>query len=177
MALDELEPLQGQLKVLDDTMYAKLRDSIAVQGFSFPFMVWRQPSQSDGTVRMRILDGHQRDVALRRMRDDEGWTVPKLPVVWIEADDERDAKSKILTINSRYGIMTTDSLAQFAIDADIDLAQLAAIVDLPEVDIAKALDTVGDQDPTRVEFDAYGDGTASNVKFVRCPECEHEFPA
>ena len=43
-----------------------------------------------------------------------------LPVDIIEADDEQDAKKKLLAITSQYGEFTTDGYAEFINDIEVD---------------------------------------------------------
>ena len=43
-----------------------------------------------------------------------------LPVDIIEADDEQDAKKKLLAITSQYGEFTTDGYAEFINDIEIE---------------------------------------------------------
>lgn len=88
IALDDLTGLQGGLKLLQPANLEKLRASILHYGFIAPLFVWKDKA---GTL--RILDGHQRVVALQSLRD-EGWHIPKLPVATVEASSERDAKRK-----------------------------------------------------------------------------------
>src|SRR5262245_14154200 len=96
--LDELEPFQGELKVLSEEDFQKGRASILRYGFSFPFFVWKSGTHN------YCLDGHQRDRILRRMRDDEGYKLPAgFPVAWIDAASVKEAKEKILLLSSQYG--------------------------------------------------------------------------
>jgi len=60
-------------------------------GFSFPFFVWRDKGK------LWVLDGHQRDKTLKRLEQD-GWKVPLLPVDYIEAGNQKEAKEKIRSL-------------------------------------------------------------------------------
>ena len=103
MDLDELIAIQGNLKDLSKENYLKLKKSILKHGFAFPFHAWKSP---DG---LKILDGTQRQRTLRSMRD-EGYYIPKLPVDFIHAKDEKEAKELILANISEYGNMTGQGL-------------------------------------------------------------------
>ena len=124
--LDQLEPLQGALKPLSDTNYEKLKQSIVERGFSFPFIVWQQTARGKKR-RYRIMDGHQRDIALKRMRDD-GYTIPPLPVSYVKAKTEKEAREGILLISSQYGEWNASSINTFIEDFDIDIDDLAPIL-------------------------------------------------
>src|SRR4051794_11831569 len=91
--LEDLVPLQGDLKELSEPSFEKLKQSILRHGITFPFFVW----QNAGTN--WILDGTQRDRVLKRMADD-GYQIPALPCSLIHAKDRREAAEKILLISS-----------------------------------------------------------------------------
>jgi ParB-like chromosome segregation protein Spo0J len=93
MALDELYEFQGELKTISDDELDKLKKSIVKYGFSFPIFVWKS----------KVLDGHQRLKAVKQLVSD-GYKIKgnTLPVVRIEAKDEKEAAEKLLLINSRY---------------------------------------------------------------------------
>lgn len=137
--LEMLHPLQGDLKSLSEENYEKLKRSILEHGFSFPFFVWKDKGK------LFVLDGHQRDKALARMRE-EGWAIPRLPIAYVEAKSEKEARKKILLLTSEYGHMTDESLQQFLKESDLKLADLTATVALPEVDIEKLLESMKTQD-------------------------------
>lgn len=126
--LNDLIPLEGDLKSLSKEDFQKLRASIIRYGISYPFFVWPNGGKA------YLLDGHQRDRVLREMRD-EGFTVPRLPVDFIEAKDEKEAKEKILLLSSQYGKMTESSLIEFIESGDLELGNLKEIIDFPEVNL------------------------------------------
>jgi hypothetical protein len=129
VSLDEVTPLQGDLKSLSREDYSKLKRSILKYGFSFPFFLWQNGKKKFS------LDGHQREKVLKKMRD-EGYEIPKLPAVLIEAANEKEAKEKILLVSSQYGHMTEQSLVKFLSDVAIDLEELD-LMKLPEVKLEK----------------------------------------
>ena len=71
--IDELHELQGSLKDLSDANYLKGKTSILENGFSFPVLMW-----VDQAGTKWIIDFHQRKRILKRMRDTEGYNIPKL---------------------------------------------------------------------------------------------------
>ncbi len=125
--LDKLRPFQGELKTLSDEARAKLRGRLE-NGFRFPFHLWRSP---DGTL--YILDGHQRLQVLQDMKED-GWIIPPLPVVWVEADSEESAKMAVLEAASQFGRITHQGLGAFLEEADLQPARVAAEIEFAEVD-------------------------------------------
>ena len=60
--IDDILPLQGELKVLSEGNFKKLKDSIIQHGFLFPFFIWK-----DGDLNY-TCDGHQRHIVLQRMK-------------------------------------------------------------------------------------------------------------
>lgn len=125
--IDDLVDFQGKLKTLSETAYRQLRRSILDLGFSFPVFAWRDEGKKF------ILDAHQRVRVLRKMRD-EGFEIPPLPVVWIQASGRSEAAKKLLAAVAQYGVVTDDGLAGFIRDFDLDFEALANDLRLPEID-------------------------------------------
>lgn len=115
--LEELTEFQGNLKHRTDKDYKKIAASIQKHGFSFPFFVWKDDSIN------YVMDGHGRLETLRRMKA-EGWEIPALPCVYIEASSASDAKEKLLKLNSQYGKMTAESVAEFLDGLTLDFEEL-----------------------------------------------------
>ncbi len=131
--LEDLNPLQGDLKTLSEENFQKCKNALTGKhGFSFPFFVWKHKGK------LWVLDGHQRDKTLKRLKED-GWKVPLLPIDYIEAGNEKEAKEKILLLQSRYGEMTDESLEEFIWEAEIDLSDLQPAIALPDIDIEDLL--------------------------------------
>lgn len=107
LPLVELTDFQGDLKYRDKIDIERVQKSILKYGFSFPFFVWKNDKRN------YILDGHGRKLALKKLWA-EGYEIPALPVIYISADNESDAKEKLLRINSRFGDITQESLTNFA---------------------------------------------------------------
>lgn len=118
-----LAPFQGELKELTTREYNKLKKSLMENGVIVPFFVW----QRNGTG--YILDGHQRERVFQR----EGWELD-VPVIYIDAEDEQDAKQKLLVISSQYGRVTQEGWDEFTFDLDDDwLAETVQFDALPLV--------------------------------------------
>lgn len=106
LEIAEMTELQGNLKERNDIDYDKIKLSIIKFGFSFPFFVWR------GEGKNYILDGHGRFGTLCKMQKD-GYIIPPLPVVYVDAESKTEAKEKLLRLNSQYGRMTKESVLEF----------------------------------------------------------------
>jgi hypothetical protein len=111
--IDRLLEFQGNLKRLSEKNREKLIGSICTKGFIAPLFVW------DDAGDWKLLDGHQRLKTLIWMRE-QGWDIPMLPVDIIEADDEQDAKKKLLAITSQYGEFDIDGYMEFTDGIEID---------------------------------------------------------
>lgn len=117
--LAELEGFQGELKNLPPGPYAKLKASLDQKGFFAPVFIW--------AGHHLILDGHQRVKVLLQ----EGWDVDGgVPVVEVEAKDEKDAAEKLLLITSAYGKVDNQGLLDFTLAHGIDLSAFP-MVELP----------------------------------------------
>lgn len=157
--IDELVPLQGNLKTLMDEDYEKLKDSILTLGFSDPYSIWIH----DGTKYTH--DGHERTLTLMRMRQ-EGYEIPKLPASEIFAKDKTEAKKKLLANDSRYGKISESGLTDFMNEEDSSFTvEDVAFIEIPEFDF----ETGEDEDATP------GNTGISEPKEVTCPECSAKF--
>lgn len=142
-----LTEFQGGLKIRDDADISKAKTSILKYGWSFPFFVWASGKTN------YVLDGHCRMLVLKALEED-GYIIPELPCVYIQAKNKAEAKQKLLRLNSTYGKMTKESVLEFAEDIEIDFDEIA----LPDTTIVfsdeqteDASDTSGDDDAPALE--------------------------
>ena len=119
----------------------KLKVRILSQGFTIPLFVWPKGKY--------LVDGAGRFKALSEL-EDEGYTIPDLPFIPIQAKDKKEAKQRVLDVNSQYGDITMDTFKLFV--DDLDIATLGDI-NLPAIDFAIA--------PQKVEVS--NKGTKSNL--------------
>ncbi len=118
----QLQRFQGNLKTLHQDQYAKLKASMESKGFFAPIFLWAGHDY--------ILDGHQRLNVLER----EQWDVDGgIPVVDIEAVDEKDAAEKLLLLSSTYGKIDPQGVYEFTELHGVPLTEFA-IPDLPDFD-------------------------------------------
>ncbi len=156
LPLGELTTFQGNLKTLSEENYKKLRKQIEQHGFIVPFFVWKSGDKN------YILDGHQRETVLLRMRS-EGVLIPdEYPVVFIEAENRKEAKAKLLAINSQYGTMTEEGLFDF-VDNDFNFGDLSDFT-LP-VDMIKLEDMFGNgEEHSEEELDHIPEERKTDIK-------------
>ena len=156
----ELRAFQGDLKTLSPANAKKLRRQILETGFSEPIAVWRQ----DG--KYHVLNGHQRLTVLSSLRE-EGWNVPSVPVCWVEAESEAQARHKVLALTSQFGSITSDGLSAF-----LELAELTR-ADLEGFRFPELPEFVPHQEPEPpAEFKTVGEGIEVTY---RCPKCSYEW--
>lgn len=153
-------PLQGMLKELHKEQYEKLKASMLEYGFNFPVFVWENPT----TREIKTVDGHQRLFTLEQMFK-EGYNVPEeVPVCYLKAANEDDAKRLILVASSRYGKMTDEGFAEFLhnFQDEVNFDRLKTVIDLPDIDLSKfelgyvkeeeVEDNLSDVPPTHVKL-------------------------
>jgi len=126
--LDMFKEFQGDLKTLSDQNFKKLKKSILKYGFSFPMFVWQHEDKN------YIIDAHQRKKTLLKLRK-EGYNIPPLPTVFINAKDRVEAKEKLLQLNSSYGEITKDGLYDFLDEPGMDFLEFKDDFELPEIDM------------------------------------------
>ena len=146
LPVESIEEFQGNFKKRSKKEIEQIITSILKFGFSFPFFIWHH----DGHY--WCLDGHGRILALKLMQkryyalNDEGQLVinqgqpppmPDLPVVFIEAENEAEAKQKMLRLNSQYGVIDIDGFRQFIEGLQMDWGDLAlpngGLISIPEM--------------------------------------------
>ncbi len=120
--VDDLEPLQGELKKLSEANFNKLRKSILEKGFKLALHVWK-----NGGVNY-LIDGHQRVHVLQQLKK-QGEIVPKLPCAIVEAKNYSEAKETVLMAVSQYGKLDKDGFQDFIEGEDFELDDF----DFPDV--------------------------------------------
>lgn len=116
--ISDLKELQGDLKERKEEDVIKILKSIRDYGFSVPFFYWQ------GQDSKYIMDGHGRKLALDIFRQLNG-NVPQLPIFEIKAKDKKEAKQKLLRLDSRYGKVTKGGFDEFVADLDVNFDELS----------------------------------------------------
>lgn len=139
LPINEIENFQDQLKTIDDSELEKLKQSILKYGFSFPLFIWQN----------KLLDGHQRLTAVKNLinNDDVEIDGGKLPVVFIDAEDEKEAAEKLLLINSRYAKITQNGFESFVERYNVNLPDFSGLLVIPEIEINIPKIDLPDEDP------------------------------
>ena len=146
LPVESIEEFQGNFKKRTKKEIEQIITSILKFGFSFPFFIW----QNDG--HFWCLDGHGRILALMVMSkyyyalDKDGQLyikkeppppIPELPIVFIEAANEAEAKQKMLRLNSQYGVIDLEGFRQFIEGLQLEWGDLAlpsgGLIQLPEL--------------------------------------------
>ena len=115
LPLDKIKEFQGVLKKRTKAQKEKLLESLKTYGFSFPFFVWKNEGIN------WCLDGHGRLEVLNSLLNKD--QLPTFPVVYVQAEDEAEAKKKLLQLNSQYGEIDTEGLQEFIDGIDIDMSE------------------------------------------------------
>ena len=161
VTIDELHDLQGEdFKTLSENDYVKLRNSIVEFGFSFPLFFW-----NDSENKKWAIDGHQRNFRVLPKMREEGYEIPPLPACEIFAKDKKEAKKKLLLLNSRYGQITDTGMTDFINEdgSDFDIEDVEDFITLPEI-------SFDEEDATD-----YSGGGSKKEKEVECPSCKTKF--
>lgn len=115
VSINDLHPFQDDIKTMKPATLKKLEKVIIEQGFSEPIAVWANSPDE----KLWILNGHQRLTALQSLAS-KGWFIPPIPVAMVQADDEQEARKKVLTLASQFGDFSGDHLAEFVAKAQLD---------------------------------------------------------
>ena len=101
------------MKTLSPENLEKLKKSILKYGFTAPGFVWKSGKK------LYIMDAHQRVRALGSLFS-EGYEIPDIPIVYIQAKNKKEAKEKLLHITSQYGEFNRGELDNYLIDIGSD---------------------------------------------------------
>ncbi len=118
--METFRHFQGNLKTIESKNLKKLKESIIRKGFTAPLFIWQN----------NILDGHQRKIALESLKQ-EGYQIPEIPYVIIEATSEREAKEILLTYASQYEDVDRAGLEEFIKEASLSAFDLDEFTVLP----------------------------------------------
>lgn len=159
LSISEIENFQGSLKITDEERINKLKQSIIKFGFSFPLFVWNH----------KLLDGHQRMVALKELISNDNYTIEndKVPVVYIEAENEKNAAEKLLLINSKYADLDQVGFELFIEQFEVDIEQLESFVEIDEISFSQKENESNNEE-------SFKDIDEKELKNV-CPKCGYEF--
>ena len=117
LRLNEMCPLQGDLKRRSREQLKGLKESLIEEGLLAPFFIWKEKSEETGEELNWLLDGHARWEALKSisedMEDSSLFHGTDFPVVYIEAGDVDEAKKALLQITSQYGSVTKEGAINF----------------------------------------------------------------
>src|SRR4030095_9420303 len=164
LPLEKIIPFQGDLKTLSKTDFEKLKAAIIKYGLSFPSFIW----QRNGSA--KCLDGHQRSHVLSEMKK-EGWKIPPVPVVYVDAKNEKEAKEKILLLSSQYGRYTQESLYECMDTFNLTLDDIGTI-ELPQIDLGSFAASYYREPVPPDGFKSYGEDL--EVDHI-CPRCGFQF--
>lgn len=133
-----LTPFQGDLKSLTERNFGRLKRSLLEYGFSSPIHVWRCEEKlgEKKVVKLYTLDGHQRCRVLGKL-EEEGYEIPKVPVVYVEAKDYHEAKKILLTHASQYGAVEQQGLYELIHQADLSPEAIRDTIAFADFDMDK----------------------------------------
>ena len=125
LSLDQFRMMPHHLKDRKRKQVEKLTKLIIDNGFMFPIFVWEHPqvAVTSEPVHYTIIDGHGRYNALRLL-EKRGYTIPDIPVVLIQADNEQHAKKKLLEAGNLNGLFNFDEFTKYTKDLQLDLSDL-----------------------------------------------------
>jgi DNA modification methylase len=122
---DQMDILQGALKIRTKEDYRKIKASIDEHGFADPFLVWREGEHN------WIIDGTGRAELFSQLSAEGVELPPLLPVVYVHVRDMAEAKALLLKITSDFGKISSKGLQEFIKGLTIDFNDLGLNVFIP----------------------------------------------
>lgn len=144
----------------------KLKESLKRNGFATPFMVWASGKTT------YILDGHHRQRALHELEKEGCAVPPKLPALWIDAQNMAEAKKLVLVYSSRYAEFQPDTLREFITDLDVNA--LIAEIDIPDIELDDLLNPVEEPEEADPPARKRRKKDEDQLRLVLCVEFESE---
>lgn len=133
-----IEIIQGDLKDLDAKDYLKFKENVLKHGFVDPIDVWQDESGS-----LKSLGGTQR-LRLLTALENEGYSIPDVPINKISASSLIEAKKILLSLASQYGKFNNQGFLEFVSDLDFkDLYEVEENYRFPELDFKELADEFG----------------------------------
>jgi hypothetical protein len=119
------------------------------------------------------------------MRDDEGYQIPDLPVLIVQAKSLKEAKRKVLAATSQFGEVKSDGLFNFLKTAELDHAEVLKNIQLPEINLERfeltyypppELQPSPSPEPRKTDVAAHERnlGGATEETGRTCPKCGYE---
>ncbi len=127
--IEDLHPIQGDLKSLSKENFEKLKSAILDLGFAEPVTCWR-----DKKNKLYTLNGHQRLRCVNMLIQD-GYHIDGIPIVEVTAPSKKDAVKLCLTLASSYGEANDEGLYALMEHNNIDFDFLSEKVSFPEIDL------------------------------------------
>jgi hypothetical protein len=162
LPLDQIHPMQGDLKKLDKKNFDKLYQQIIDEGFISPFFVWKNGDK------FFLLDGHQRYNVIKEMTKKPVILPHVWPIVEIQASNYKQACKRILALSSQYGTMTKEGLKEFIEKATIEQEELFEEYQFDCIDFEKFND---DFNPPEGDIDDQDQLDERKEKIFKCPNC------
>jgi DNA modification methylase len=131
---------RNTLKVAEGRDIKPLKAAMVNRGFNFPVYIWAD--------HLYIIDGAGRMEALAALESD-GYVIPDLPIVEIQAANMQEAKALVLQASSEHGRVSQASYNEFVLD--LDMSELMAEISFPDIkltDIVTILPPAADPDAT-----------------------------
>jgi hypothetical protein len=146
------------LKQKKDRDIGDLKRSILSIGFTIPLFIWVEGKYiADGAGRVQALE----------LLEYEGYEIPDIPYVPLEANNRKEAKRLTLAISSKYGNITDESIGEFTLDMNE--------IDLTYVNIEGfKLDEIEWTPPKKKDPETQKVKGQTKLKH-KCPKCEFEW--
>lgn len=169
--ISSLHDFQGDLKELSEESFAKLSKEIIKTGFAFAPHAWKNPKDK----RWYLVDGHQRIKTIRRLMNQSGFRVPKIPIVPVRAKSYAEAKRRVLQAAAQFGEINPKGLATFMKESQVTFDDFKASFEFPTIEI-EDLGVLFEENPTppSKEKEPVQGSNASKIVHT-CPGCGLKF--
>jgi hypothetical protein len=109
-----IKPLQGNYKKRTPEQIEKLCGLIIKRGIRFPSFITKISDE------VWAIDTHGRLLAYEELERRE-YSIPPVPVVYVNSKNKKEAKQLLLECDSRYGTASQEGFEEFVDDLDISV--------------------------------------------------------
>lgn len=117
--------LQKDLKFSKSEDIEKLENSIIKYGFNTIIYLWAEPK----TKKLHVTDGNHRVIALNNLITKKDYSIKKVPVIFQEAKNLKEAKELILSNSVKVASISKIAMASWLDDSEFQIDEITDLND------------------------------------------------
>lgn len=166
----ELKQLQtDNFKELTKENYEKLKASLINNNFIMAFTIWE-----DKAGAKYIIDGVHRFKTLQLLKKEKYKVPEKLPAIFIDCKDKKEAVKYIYIYSSKYADITETGFSDMINKYKFDIQDLTNEIRFTEIDLSYINNDININDMFDEPDEKYVP-PEKEKEIIECPKCKHKF--